>query len=98
MPKKFQRKTKKTWPMVDVVLSDVYGDDVLTLPSLSAFDMRTQRALAKGDVDALFAQLEEAGVNEATRDAIDDLQGDEVMALMREWEKKSGAIAGKSKS
>lgn len=97
MAKKFKRVKKKVFPKVEFTLPEVYGDAVFNLPDLASFDLKTQRRLGAGDTDALFSQLEEAGVDAETRDAIDDLQGDDVTALMEAWGKVSAVDAGKSK-
>ena len=97
MAKKFKRVKKKVFPKVEFTLPEVYGDAVFTLPDLTSFDLKTQRKLGNGDSDALFAQLAEAGVDEETLDAIDDLQGEDMTALMEAWGKVSNIDAGKSK-
>lgn len=96
MPKKFKRKTEKRYPMVRFTLPEIYGDAEFVLPDQSSFDLGTQRALVRNEIEPMFGTLRAVGVDEETIQAMDELQGDEVMELMKAWQKASPVDSGKS--
>lgn len=92
--KKYARKSERKIPMVRFE-SEIF-EDPFELPALSSFDLKTQRALMKNNVDPLFEKLTAAGVDPEAIEAIDSLGNDEVGAFMKEWGEASEIPAPKS--
>lgn len=69
------------------------GDDVFEVPLLKFAPVRAAELLEKGEqVQALLAMLDD----EAARDAVRSLDGEQFGALMDAWSKASGVDAGES--
>lgn len=92
----FKRKKQKRYPMVEFTLPDVYGDAVFRLPELSAMPIKVQRRGMKNDIEPMFAVCRAAGVDDATLEAMDDLDQDEYGDFMQAWSKAGSVPAGKS--
>ncbi|MGP5050160.1 hypothetical protein ACTXI9_01500 [Brachybacterium alimentarium] len=98
MPKKFVRKSKKQYPMVEFTLPDIYGDAKIVLPSTESMPMKVQAAAERNQVSPMLDVWREAGVDEETLEAISDLDGDEVPDLIKAWNDASKVPTGKSKA
>lgn len=98
MPKKFVRKTKKQYPMVEFTLPDIYGDAKFVLPSADSMPMKFQAAAERNQVVPMLEVWRDAGVDEETLDAISDLNGDEIPELIEAWNDASKVPTGKSKA
>lgn len=98
MPKKFVRKTKKKYPMVEFTLPDIYGDTPIILPAVESMPMKVQAAAEKNQVAPMLDVWRDAGVDAETVDALSDLDGSEVVDMMEAWNGASRVSAGKSKA
>lgn len=98
MPKKFQRKTKKQYPMVEVKLPDIYGDTPLVVPALASMPLKVQISGRRNDLGPMIDVFVDAKVDEETIDAITDLDGDEFEPFMKAWSDAGPVPAGKSGS
>lgn len=98
MPKKFVRKTKKQYPMVEFTLPDIYGDTPIILPAMESMPMKVQAAAEKNQVGPMIDVWRGAGVDDETIDALTDLDGNEVTDLMDAWNSASKVSTGKSKA
>ena len=92
--KKHARKSEPKTPMVRFE-SEIF-EGVFELPAFSSFDLKTQRALNKNDVEPLFDKLTAANVDPDDIEAINSLTGDEVRDFMKEWGEASEVPAPKS--
>lgn len=81
--KKYARKSERKVPMVRFE-SEIF-DDTFELPAVSSFDLKTQSALMKNDVDPLFEKLTAAKVDPEAIEAIYSLDREEVGTFMKEW-------------
>lgn len=98
MPKKFVRKNKKQYPMVEFTLPDIYEDTPIVLPSVESMPMKVQAAAEKNQVSPMIGVWRDAGVDDETIDALTDLDGEEVSVLMEVWNGAGKVSAGKSKA
>lgn len=98
MPKKFVRKTKKKYPMVEFTLPDIYGDTPIILPAVESMPMKVQAAAEKNQVAPMLDVWSDAGVDAETIDALADLDGNEVVEMMKAWNSAGKVSAGKSKA
>lgn len=98
MPKKFVRKTKKQYPMVEFTLPDIYGDTPIVLPAIESMPLKVQAAVEKNQVAPMLDVWREAGVDDETIDALSDLDGSEAGDMMQSWLDAGKVPAGKSKA
>lgn len=99
MPKKkFVRKKKAIYPMVSFTLPDVFGDAEFVLPETGAMPIGAQRAAMAGNVNPMFQTFKDAGVDDETIAALDELTGTEIDAFLTAWNNASPVSAGKSSS
>lgn len=93
--KKPIRNKPKRYPMVEFTF-DLYDDYVFRLPELSSMPIKVQRRGMKNDIEPLFDVCRSAGVDDATLEAMDDLDQDEYGEFMQTWSKAGTVPAGKS--
>lgn len=93
--KKFTRVTRDV-PTVTFTLPDVYGDAEFELPNATYTPLEFTAAVQRTDITAILAWFENNGVDEATLDAIADLNMEEFLTFSKAWGKASKVSVPKS--